>query len=154
MEVTEISSSKAVELNKEATQREATTVDHFVRPRICLGACGALIPEARLKVKPNATMCVPCLTAAGDVPVLRRFDQETENGTVEAFFTRDTSTLSKVNRRRARAVDHSVEDANVAPEHTSILTTSLPGAIREQDALLARLNSERVRSWQEAKSVA
>ena len=31
--------------------------------------CDKPIPEARLEAMPNATMCVPCLVADGDVPV-------------------------------------------------------------------------------------
>jgi hypothetical protein len=42
--------------------------------------CNEPIPTARLKAVPSATECVPCLTKAGDVPTIKRFDQYIAKG--------------------------------------------------------------------------
>jgi len=49
--------------------------------------CGEPIPEKRLRAKPEATECVPCLEANGDVPRIKRYDETTEDGTVSTMFT-------------------------------------------------------------------
>jgi hypothetical protein len=40
--------------------------------RFCI-TCSVLIPLARLRAKPNATQCVSCLCAAGDVAPAREY---------------------------------------------------------------------------------
>ncbi len=45
-----------------------------IGPRKC-ESCGKEIPTKRLAVKPNATQCVPCLEAQGDVPRTKRYDE-------------------------------------------------------------------------------
>lgn len=52
-------------------------------------SCYKPISPARLKIKPNATQCVPCLEADGDVLPLRRLDESTRNGGVQTYFTSD-----------------------------------------------------------------
>jgi hypothetical protein len=36
--------------------------------------CGSSLPISRILAVPTATHCVPCLTAAGDVPRVKRLD--------------------------------------------------------------------------------
>lgn len=57
----------------------------------CCTTCGEPIPAKRLEVKPNATQCVPCLEASGDVARIRRYDQyDSRNVLVaETYFTDD-----------------------------------------------------------------
>jgi hypothetical protein len=61
--------------------------------------CNDFIPLIRLKAKPDATECVPCLEQAGDVPRLKRFDQTTRDGErTEVLFTNNASIEDELRR--------------------------------------------------------
>ena len=56
-------------------------------PHLC-STCAQDIPYKRLEAtKGRATQCVTCLTAQGDVPRVRRFDETIREGIVETMFT-------------------------------------------------------------------
>lgn len=127
-----------MEQTKSVSQRDAAIVTHsnsLPKRRMCAGNCGTEIPRARLKARPNAAHCVRCLTAKGDVPLIR----EENRG-------------AYVNFADVRAVGEPVTP-RISPENTSIKTLSLNGAIRVQEALLARENAARVRGYQESQSL-
>lgn len=46
--------------------------------RVCT-VCGHDIPKARLEAQPNATLCVPCLKAQGDVLPIRDIPMTGDN---------------------------------------------------------------------------
>jgi hypothetical protein len=123
-----------VELTKSESQRDADTATHtsiLAKTRICAGTCGLPISEARLKAKPSATLCVKCLEAAGDVPLLHEREKRAYRGADYSLCILDEFTERKVH----------------------IMATALPGAIREQEHLLGKANSERVRTYQEVQSL-
>lgn len=56
-------------------------------PRLCT-LCGEQIPHARIEAtQGRATQCVSCLTNAGDVPKLKRFDEYRGEDMVSTYFT-------------------------------------------------------------------
>jgi len=60
--------------------------------------CGETISEARLKAIPNATHCIKCATEF-DVPLIKRFDDHTENGdTAETYYTQSTAFDNEIER--------------------------------------------------------
>lgn len=79
-------------------------------PRICT-VCSEAIPAARLKAKPGATHCVPCLEKSGDVPRLRRFDETSAQGTVETLFTSDVNLSRQLDRQRQTVPGYRAENA-------------------------------------------
>ena len=44
---------------------------------------------------PNSTMCVTCLTEDGDVPIIRRFDEQLPDGEVSQVFFTDNSRIAR-----------------------------------------------------------
>lgn len=78
--------------------------------RLCT-VCSEAIPAARLKAQPRATKCVPCLNAAGDVPLLRRFDEQSAQGTVETLFTNDAKLEREILRQRNTVPGYRAENA-------------------------------------------
>jgi Prokaryotic dksA/traR C4-type zinc finger len=107
-----------------------------LKTRLCTG-CNTGILEARLRAVPNATQCVSCLNAAGDVPLLRRFDGVyfTENRSIEQEILRQSHMVSKL----------SDNDPVYSTETHSIKAVSLPRAIEEQGEILAREWSTKMR---------
>lgn len=82
---------------------------------------------------PNATMCVPCLTTAGDVPVLRRFDETLPTGeVVETYFTSDPRIQRQINHRIMHVADGESfavvvgDDAHLKTEANQIICAALP----------------------------
>lgn len=61
--------------------------------------CSKPIPAARLKAKPNATVCVSCLEASGDVPLVRRFDEHVGDEVVSTTFTHDQYVERAISRQ-------------------------------------------------------
>jgi len=55
------------------TSKASQTSVEPISLRCCI-TCTNEIPAARLRVKPNASQCAPCLTATGDVSLLKEFD--------------------------------------------------------------------------------
>ena len=53
--------------------------------KLCI-TCGDEIPAKRLEIVPNTKFCVPCLTKAGDVPRMRRFDEVGIDGEINSTF--------------------------------------------------------------------
>jgi hypothetical protein len=63
-------------------------------------SCGEVIPSARLKAQPNATQCVRCLEADGDVPRLRRYDEKNCVDTHSTLFTHNAAIEDHIDRQR------------------------------------------------------
>jgi hypothetical protein len=63
---------------------------------------------------PNATLCVPCLTEAGDVDPIRRLDEVLPDGVVvETYFTEDRRLDKQIKKMNARVADsHLTVDLN------------------------------------------
>jgi hypothetical protein len=81
-----------------------------ITPRLCT-VCSEAIPAARLKAMPRATKCVPCTEAQGDVPLLRRFDENSPQGTVETLFTSDANLSRQLSRQRQTVPGYRAENA-------------------------------------------
>lgn len=62
-------------------------VENCAPSKIRCSSCGKLLSPARLQAKPNATQCVPCLEAAGDVPIIRRYDEVNHETTHQTYYT-------------------------------------------------------------------
>lgn len=90
-----------------------------VRSRNCAGNCGGEIPAKRLAVMPNATLCVDCLEAAGDVPVVRRFDEFMPDGErVETVFVRNRHIEGAIKRAAHTAAPDDafyIDDERITP---------------------------------------
>src|SRR5216683_7324609 len=102
--------------------------------RPCAGPCGTFLSQARLRAMPSARLCVPCLEQAGDVPVLKRYDDAGVDGEVhQSFFTNNKAIETEMHRRN-RAAESSVrlidtdllEPGALSPEKYSIKVTALP----------------------------
>jgi hypothetical protein len=73
---------------------------------------------------PNATLCVPCLTEAGDVDPIRRLDEVLPDGVVvETYFTEDRRLDKQIKKMNARVAD--AEAFAVAVGDDSHLTVDL-----------------------------
>lgn len=83
------------------------------KPRHCIH-CDLPISAARLKARPNANACVPCLEIHGDVPTVKSLDAN-----VTTTYTQSNSYIDAHHRRQ---------------QH---LLTSMPGEQKEPRALIA-----------------
>jgi hypothetical protein len=84
-----MTTSNTTRTDNDSSTSEASSSSTF-ETRQCAGLCGQPIPNKRLIARPNARMCVPCQEAAGDIPVIRRFDETTADGNkLETFFSTD-----------------------------------------------------------------
>lgn len=81
--------------------------------RLCR-VCEEPISQARLQAIPNATQCVGCLTAAGDVPLVRRFDEQTgDNETVSVYG--DSNTRVRTSISSLKSLKESSDDEQDTP---------------------------------------
>src|SRR5271157_2784061 len=71
--------------------------------RVC-HACGKEIPSIRLRAVPSAILCVPCLTALGDVLPLRRFDEHNKEDIVETLFVQNGEIDRQIRRERTHVI--------------------------------------------------
>lgn len=62
---------------------------HTLRPQISCSVCGVRITSARLKANPDARQCVACLSAAGDVQPIQRYDEFNHETSYQTYFTRN-----------------------------------------------------------------
>jgi hypothetical protein len=104
--------------------------------RLCT-VCSEAIPAARLKAKPGADKCVPCLSAAGDVPRLRRFDENSAQGTVETLFTSDANLSHQLRRQRQTVPGYRAENAEPS-FHDEYFTA----AVQDADVTVAEAAEE------------
>ena len=88
--------------------------------------CGNPIPAARLAAQPNAKQCVPCLSASGDVPRIRRYDERNCESTHETYFTHNPQFDSQLQRLNVTVPSNSAffvamgDDSKMARARNSI----------------------------------
>lgn len=66
--------------------------------RFCI-TCIEPIPTARLKAQPLANQCVSCLQAAGDVALIKRFDEHSGSSTIETYYRGENLPIERAVRR-------------------------------------------------------
>jgi hypothetical protein len=111
--------------------------------RVCV-SCATKIPANRLAARPFATQCVPCLTAAGDVKPIRRYDETVGEETVSTYFI----TNKRIEDRIARLSSH-VPSARAMAEATDAPTVEMKRPEQEMerragDTLTALINETTV----------
>jgi len=122
-------------MDEGGSSNEATSSSTFGL-RLCAGSCGQPIPAKRLLARPNATMCVPCQEAAGDVIPIRRFDEYSADGTrIETYFGQDQANplLSAYMRRGNTAVPDDLsfdiavgDDSHLVREGNRVMDAARP----------------------------
>ncbi len=83
--------------------------------------CENPIPAKRLQAVPNATKCVVCLEAEGDVPRVRRYDEHNMHGeqVCQTYFTDNPHCANQV--RRVNELDFPTQALEVAADPDIIL---------------------------------
>jgi hypothetical protein len=136
--------------NITAKQNEATVIDEpsscsfgeTTQHRACAGSCGQAIPTKRLLARPNALMCVPCQEAAGDVLVIRRFDEfDVDGNLLETYFSDTPAPLLSRHIQRSNVVvpddlsfDYAVgDDSHLIREGNSVMDVARPLASEFED---------------------
>jgi hypothetical protein len=87
--------------------------------RLCI-TCKEPIPTNRLAARPNASQCVPCLTAAGDVVKTKRYDEVIGEEIVSTYFR----TNRRIEERIARLGMH-VPSTRILVEETESPTIGI-----------------------------
>lgn len=140
-ETSSVAGSIVVSANQQVTAIDSTIAS--VKTRAC-ESCHEPIPQARLRAVPNARQCVACLTAAGDVPLLRRFDQHANGEQSTPYFTTDQRAANRISRHASRSLHHAIvthrheqaiadegwRETIVTPENSSIRSSSLGEVIQ------------------------
>lgn len=102
-------------------------------PRRCI-VCSQLLSLARLAAQPCANECVPCLSEAGDVTRIRRYDEYsgTDQEVCTQTYFRDNAEMENYishrrNVRIPKIIDSSDEDVppeSLAPYYPTLATES------------------------------
>lgn len=98
--------------------------------RLCI-TCANEIPAKRLAARPYATQCVECLTAAGDVKPIKRFDETVGEDVVSTYFTSN----QRIEEQIARIGAHQPSPRILADEtEAAVAETKQPELAMERRA--------------------
>lgn len=136
------SQSSSPSLQSSGAEPEEQTVPASKPPRLCQ-ECEEPIPTARLKAMPSARLCVPCLEKAGDVPIIRRYDEAGVDGDTAQTYYVNNRDIERERLRRsnatgtARFVEADEPDA-LDLDSVSVGAMNLGSAAEQREAELHR----------------